>query len=78
MTKTLKDKRALYLRVFKSEEAKEVLADLRSFCFATKTTFSNDPYEMARNEGRREVFLQIMSVLKVPFEEYYDYEEDYL
>ena len=29
MAKTLKDKRATYIQVFKSEAAKEVLADLR-------------------------------------------------
>ena len=82
MPKTLKDKRMTYIRVFENEAGKEVLSDLRAFCFATKTTAVKgddkriDPYEMMRYEGRREVFLQIMNLLKVDFEEYYNYEED--
>lgn len=77
--RTIKDKRAVYIQVFKNEAAKEVLSDLRTFCCATKTTFAKDPMEFARNEGRREVFLQIMNMIKVDFDEVYDYDpDDYL
>lgn len=36
-----------------------VLADLRDFGCAQKTTFSADPYEAARRQGRREMWLRI-------------------
>lgn len=77
--KSLKSKRAVYLKVFKSEEAKEVLADLRTFCCATKTTFvKGDVEQTLINEGRRQVFVQIMNMINVDFEDYYGYDpEDY-
>lgn len=43
-----------------------VLADLRSFCFADRTTiFDSDPIIMARREGRREVFVRIVNFLNL-------------
>jgi hypothetical protein len=36
-----------------------VLADLREFGCALRTTFSADPYEAARRQGRREMWLRI-------------------
>jgi hypothetical protein len=42
-----------------------VLADLREFCFAGKSTFDRDPQVMARREGRREVFLRIKDFLNL-------------
>ena len=78
-TRSIKDKRTAYINTFKNEAGKEVLADLRGFCFGTKTSFDSDPLIMARNEGRREVFLQIMNIMKVDFEEYYNHDPvDYL
>lgn len=79
MTKTLKDKQTLYVHVFKTEEAKEVLADLRGSCFGTKTTFvKGDPEQTLINEGRRQAFMQIMNYIKVDYSEYYEYNtEDY-
>jgi len=72
----MKEKRALYIRVLGNEAGKEVISDLRVFCYGTKTTFDKCPYETARREGRREVFLQIMNTLKIDFEEFYDYETE--
>ncbi len=60
------------------QAGKEVLADLKVFCNATKSNFSKDPYEMARAEGRREVFLHIMDYLKLDYQEQvYNLENDY-
>lgn len=79
-----KDKAKAYRLTFGNETGKEVIADLRRFCCGTKTTFSTDstgrldPLHLARMEGRREVFLQIMTIMKVEFEDYYTYTEDLL
>lgn len=81
----IKDKQVVYRQVFKTEPGAEVLADLRNFCFGTKTTVMQDEHNkvdkdaLLLHEGRRQVFLQIMNLLEVDFEEYYDYDpEDYL
>lgn len=43
-----------------------VLADLRRFCRAAEPTiFHADPHEMARREGRREVFVRIQNFLNL-------------
>jgi hypothetical protein len=42
-----------------------VLADLRDFCRAGTTTFSNDPYVAARLAGRREAWLRIQQHLNL-------------
>lgn len=43
-----------------------VLADLRGFCFADRSTiFDADPIVMARREGRREVFVRITNYLNL-------------
>lgn len=76
MTKTLKEKRLIYNNVFENEGGRQVLSDLRRFCFATKTPYSSDPIEMARNVGRQEVFHQIMTVMKVDFEEYFEFDDE--
>jgi hypothetical protein len=46
-------------------DAEAVLADLRDFCFAQTTAFAPDPLIMARREGRREVWLRLMSFLNL-------------
>jgi len=44
--------------------AQRVLADLRDFCGASRPTiFDPDPLQMARMEGRREVFVRISNFL---------------
>lgn len=52
------------------------LSDLRTFCNGTKTTFSNDPLEMARMVGRQEVFQRIMNFLNVDYSKIYDLNEE--
>lgn len=46
-----------------SGDAEAMLADLRDFCFADKTTFAGDALMIARREGRREVFLRMQGFL---------------
>jgi len=53
-----------------SEAAKIVLADLCVTCGASRSSFSRDGLEMARLEGRREIFNHIMTYLKVDYEDY--------
>lgn len=59
-----------------NEAAKIALADLRLFCNGTKSNFSVDALEMARMEGRREVFMRIMTFLNYDYSKVYDLEED--
>lgn len=47
-------------------EGERVLADLRRFCRADHATiFSTEPLEMARREGRREVFVRLTKMLNL-------------
>ena len=71
----LRRKQTTYKLVFGNEMGKQVLSDLREFCFATKTTFDSDQYEMARREGRREVFMQIMNTMNIDYASYYTYDD---
>lgn len=68
---SLKDKQVIYRQVFGSEAGKEVLRDLNVFCNGTKAHKGDN---IERQEGRREVFLQIMRMVKIDiievFEEY--------
>lgn len=68
---SLREKQGQYKQVFGNPVGKEVLKDLNRFCYGTKTT-AGRPEGIERLEGRREVFLQIMSLLKISFEEVYD------
>lgn len=81
--KFIKNKELDYRKLFNGDDEKKtiaaqsVIADLRTFCHATKSTFSTDALTMAKLEGRREVFNRIMSFLKVDIEEVYNYDEDF-
>lgn len=80
-----KNKERAYRVTFQGEVAKEVLADLRTFCYATKPVFPDvdkldgmsRALEMARREGKREVFERIMTLLKVDYDAIYDMNEEY-
>lgn len=78
----LNNKKRTYVKVFGNELGKEVLSDLRAFCHATKTTEIKDkdqridPYQMAILEGRRQVFMQIVNIMMVDYEDYYDFEAE--
>lgn len=54
-----------YLIAFRTELAKQVLADLALFCRADSTTFHENPRAHALMEGRREVYLRIQDHLKL-------------
>jgi hypothetical protein len=49
-----------YHTTFGSQDAQAVLTDLVNFCCAAETSFHPDPAVLARNEGRREVWLRII------------------
>lgn len=60
-----------FKQLFYSEEGpisaagEHVLADLREYCFAEKSTFDPDPYIAARRQGRRDVWLRIFKYLNL-------------
>lgn len=79
-----KNLEAAYKRTFRGDNKKvhaaatEVLADLKIYCNATRSNFSPDALEMARGEGRREVFLYIMDYLELDVEYIHKLENAYL
>ncbi len=64
-------KQRAYKSVFNKENIhlKEVLRDLGKFCRANVTTFNPDPRVHAALEGRREVWLRIVTHLKLSEDE---------
>lgn len=63
MNKQIEELKLAYRRTFNTEDGEHVLRDLkRRFSFET-TTFSNDPYETAFNEGQRAAMLLIIRML---------------
>lgn len=60
-----------------SDAANTVLADLRTFCYGTKSIYSNDALMMARLEGRREVYMRIMNFLNIDYSKQLELEEDF-
>lgn len=48
-----------YEAVFSSPDGQKVLEDIIKSGFMFRTTFSSDPMEMARDEGKREFALHI-------------------
>lgn len=72
-------KRALYAATFETETGRRVLEDLAVFAALDSTIFDSDPLKMARNEGRRQVVLHILTTLKVDITELggtYEYATD--
>jgi len=69
--------RDAYVTVFQSPAAEIVLADLAEFCRASEATF--DPKEDARThafrEGRREVWLRIQALTKLPSDRVWEISE---
>jgi hypothetical protein len=63
-------RRVNYRLALMSPAGRQVLADLAPFCYADSTTMrSLDPYELARNEGRRQVWCRIQRALNLTPEE---------
>lgn len=70
MTKKVTDKVLAFKNVFGTPEGKKVLATLSNFCGLMRTSYAtNDPMAIARNEGRREVILEIISILRMKNED---------
>lgn len=74
-----KAKQQLYLRVFGNPAGKEVIQDLSKLCFGASTTASLnpntgniDPYAMAILEGRRQVLIEILKMLNLDFDAFYE------
>jgi|TARA_R110000744_G_scaffold120327_2_gene224213 hypothetical protein len=59
----LQDRRDDYRIVFGTDEGKRVLNDIVAHSFVLGTTFENDPYASAFNEGIRNGALRILSLL---------------
>lgn len=61
-----------YRKAFENPEGRKVLADLRRFCRATLPTADvNNVHTTFLLEGRREVFLRIMSHLQLNDDDIY-------
>lgn len=61
----LAQQRRDYRSAFASESGKRVLADLARLCYLTDSTFSENPYQTAVNEGRRQVMLHIQTIMRL-------------
>jgi hypothetical protein len=67
-----------YQKTFNNPEGRKVLADLRRFCRATQPSADvNNVQATYLLEGRREVWLRIMSHLQLTDEDVYNLIEDY-
>lgn len=53
-------KNELYRTFLTTADGKEFLSFLAKDCFFSRSTFSSDPLQMAKNEGKREAFLEIL------------------
>jgi len=69
----IKERRAMYRRVFTSKEGREVLKDLGEFCKAKESTFVyGDAEASIYQEGIKATFLHILAVLNHTDEEIND------
>lgn len=74
----LRKRQAAYKKTFENPEGRKVLADLRRFCRATLPTADvTNVHSTYLLEGRREVWLRIMSHLSLTDEEVIKLIEDY-
>lgn len=51
-----------YRRVFSTKDGEAVLEDLKKRCFVDSTTFDESHGRMGFNEGRRSVFVHILTM----------------
>lgn len=76
--KTVQKRHAAYKSTFSGPQAEQVLADLRRFCRADVPTADvNNPNVTYLLEGRREVWLRVMSHLKLTDDDIYNLVENY-
>jgi len=61
--KQIDDLKLTYRRTFNTEDGAKVLSDLKSRFGYETTTFSDNPYETAFNEGQRAAVLLIVRML---------------
>jgi hypothetical protein len=54
-----------YALTFGSASGQRVLEDLKHHCYAERTTFHVDAAEMARREGKREMWLYIQRLVQM-------------
>ena len=54
-----------YQRTFQSEHGKKVLHDLMKSSLMITTTFDDDPYRTAFNEGQRALVMRILLTINV-------------
>jgi hypothetical protein len=60
-----------------TESGKRVLADLKKFCRADRSThIPGDPYSSAVAEGRREVYLRLCSFLHLSEKDFFNLKEE--
>jgi hypothetical protein len=63
-------RRTNFRLTYMSPAGRQVLADLEEFCCASSTTMkTNDPIALARNEGRRQVWLRIRRAINLTADE---------
>ena len=61
--KQIDDLKLAYRRTFNTEDGAKVLSDLKTRFGYETTTFSDNPYETAFNEGQRAAVLLIVRML---------------
>ncbi len=62
--KQLFKKKEAYRKIFRTPDGQIVLKDLAHLCHALEPCFSSDANLMAYKEGKREVFLRILSFIE--------------
>ena len=58
-----------FQNAMQGENGKIILAHLRKLCGQDKSTFNSNALELARNEGKREIFLLIQNELNMNTDE---------
>lgn len=77
LSRFFRSRQSAYKKTFNNPEGRKVLADLRRFCKATQPTADvNNVQTTYLLEGRREVFLRILSHLQLTDEDVYNLIED--
>ena len=65
----LKGMREDFIKAFSTEEGKRVLKSLESQCLAHASVFDKDPYIMAYQAGRRDIYLSIVNIMNLDIEQ---------
>ena len=65
LSDALETRRGFYQSTFESDTGTLVLGDLYHLCCAGRSTYAGDREAMLINEGKRQVWLHIISVLNI-------------